>query len=83
MDFFEKKELDVLKGEIEEAQELTLASQILYANKIKNGLGEEIKEFLGNPPPINKKALKKYRRQKKKEELLFRLHSIFSNRSGI
>lgn len=76
MDYFAAKELALLKAETEQSEELNLASQILYANRLQNGLGESIVEHLKNPPKVNKRAMKKYRWKKKWEDILFRIHEI-------
>lgn len=81
MDYFAKQELELLKGETEQSEELKLASQILYANKLQNGLGEEIVEYLKNPPKVDKKAMRKYKRKKKWEDIIFRIHTII-NKNG-
>lgn len=32
-----------------------LASNVIFANQLKNGIGEEMEEYLKNPPIIEKK----------------------------
>lgn len=50
-----EKEIEKNKQEQEAIKGSLVSAQIAFANEIKNGLGEQIKENIKNPPKPNKK----------------------------
>lgn len=50
MNYFEKKELNTLKGEIIARDAAIEAAKYSFEQELKNGLGDEIKKTLTNPP---------------------------------
>lgn len=50
MDFFTKKEINILKGEIEAKEAAIEAEKISFEKELSNGLMDEIKYILSNPP---------------------------------
>lgn len=68
MDFFTKKEIEYLKGEIESKNVAIEAEKYIFEQQLLNGLGEEIKNKLKTPskPSIWTKIKIKYLRWKQK-----------------
>lgn len=50
MDFFTKKEIEYLKGEVTARDVALEAEKYAFEKQLLNGLGEEIKNTLKNPP---------------------------------
>lgn len=50
MDFYTKKEINNLKGDIIAKEAALEAEKYSFEQELKNGLGEEIKQTLNNPP---------------------------------
>ena len=53
MDFLIKKEIDNLKKDIASKDVAIEADKYAFETRLLNGLGEEIKEYLQNPPREN------------------------------
>ena len=68
MDFFTKKEINTLKGEIIARDVAIEAEKYAFEQLLKNGLGEEIKKSLETPqkPSFWKKIKLKFSRWKQK-----------------
>ena len=68
MDFFTKKEIEYFKGEIVSKNVAIEAEKYMFERQLLNGLGDEIKETLKNPPKPNiwNKIKFKYLRWKQK-----------------
>jgi len=72
MDYFTKKEINTLKGEIIARDVAIEAEKYTFEQQLKNGLGEEIKKTLTNPPKPSfwsNIKLKYYRWKQKRYEL--------------
>lgn len=78
MDFFTKKEINTLKGEIIARDVAIEAEKYAFEQLLKNGLGEEIKKSFENPPKPSfwKKIKLKYSRWKQKRNELKEYKSI-------
>lgn len=50
MDFYTKKEINYLKGEILAKEAAIEAEKYSFEQQLKNGLGDEIRKTLSNPP---------------------------------
>ena len=72
MNYFEKKELNTLKGEIIARDVAIEAENYAFERELKNGLREEIIQTLTNPPKPNMwtKIKIKYSRWKQKRNEL-------------
>lgn len=68
MDFITKKEVEVYKGEVAAREASIEASKYAFEVKMLNGMGDEMMEYLKNPPKPNRwLAIKiKWARCKKK-----------------
>jgi hypothetical protein len=53
VDFLIKKEIDNLKKDIASKDVAIEADKYAFETRLLNGLGEEIKEYLQNPPRAN------------------------------
>lgn len=51
-----RKAIDELKGEIELKNDTVKAAQVMLANQLKNGLGQEIRDTLSNEQKTEKKT---------------------------
>lgn len=49
-----ESEINGLKGDLKNTQEVLSYEQQNYAKTLKNGLGEDILQYLNNPPKPNK-----------------------------
>ena len=56
-DFLTNKEIDTLKGEIKEKEEILGAEKYMLARQLRGELGKQIEETLNNPPRKPNKIL--------------------------
>lgn len=75
MDFLIRNEINKLKGEIESSNYAIEAEKHNFERMLKNGLAEEMKNYLNNPPKSNliTKLKIKYARWKLKRKELKRI----------
>ena len=73
-----KKEINKLKGEIFASNAAIEAEKLIFQNQLKNGLGEEIKDYLKNPPKPNFKFALKIKLQR----VLLKLKDYFKRKKA-
>ena len=81
MDFLSKKEYDSLLAEMKNTEIALKSQQYIFEQQLKNGLGDEIRDYIKNPPKPDKKLERKIRLAKKWNDFKEKLDQLLFKKS--